>query len=170
MKKILATILALVAIATTAQAQSEITSGNVVVTEPKAGEHPDFTATSEEPDKYTAYVYVWINVETDAEMSAADVFEEGKNYRVIVKFDAVEPYTLSYDNTFTINGKSTWWSINGLYRVCDFAATTGISSITADDNANANANARWYTLDGKKLSGEPTKKGIYIYKGKKVVK
>ena len=28
----------------------------------------------------------------------------------------------------------------------------------------------WYTLDGKKLSSEPTKKGVYIYKGKKVVK
>ncbi|MDY6248923.1 MAG: leucine-rich repeat protein [Prevotella sp.] len=28
----------------------------------------------------------------------------------------------------------------------------------------------WYTIDGKKLSGEPTKKGIYIYNGKKVVK
>ena len=28
----------------------------------------------------------------------------------------------------------------------------------------------WYTIDGKKLSGEPTKKGIYIYNGKKVKK
>ena len=28
----------------------------------------------------------------------------------------------------------------------------------------------WYTLDGKKLDGEPTEKGIYIYKGKKVIK
>jgi hypothetical protein len=26
----------------------------------------------------------------------------------------------------------------------------------------------WFTLDGRKLSGKPTKKGIYIYKGKKV--
>ena len=28
----------------------------------------------------------------------------------------------------------------------------------------------WYTLDGKKLDSEPTEKGIYIYKGKKVIK
>ncbi|UPS44403.1 InlB B-repeat-containing protein [Prevotella sp. E15-22] len=28
----------------------------------------------------------------------------------------------------------------------------------------------WYTLDGKKLDGEPTEKGVYIYKGKKVIK
>lgn len=27
----------------------------------------------------------------------------------------------------------------------------------------------WYTLDGRKLSGKPTKKGLYIYKGNKVV-
>lgn len=28
----------------------------------------------------------------------------------------------------------------------------------------------WYTLDGRKLNGEPTEKGIYIYKGKKIKK
>ena len=28
----------------------------------------------------------------------------------------------------------------------------------------------WYSLDGRKLNGEPQTKGIYIYKGKKVVK
>ena len=27
----------------------------------------------------------------------------------------------------------------------------------------------WYTIDGRKMSGKPTKKGIYIYNGKKVV-
>ena len=28
----------------------------------------------------------------------------------------------------------------------------------------------WYSLDGRKLDGEPTKKGVYIYKGKKVIR
>lgn len=27
----------------------------------------------------------------------------------------------------------------------------------------------WYTLDGQKLSGKPTKRGVYIYNGKKAV-
>ena len=27
----------------------------------------------------------------------------------------------------------------------------------------------WYSIDGRKLSGEPTAKGVYIYKGKKVI-
>ena len=26
----------------------------------------------------------------------------------------------------------------------------------------------WYTLDGRKLDGEPTAKGVYIHNGKKV--
>ena len=27
----------------------------------------------------------------------------------------------------------------------------------------------WYSLDGRKMSGKPTKKGVYINDGKKVV-
>ena len=43
--------------------------------------------------------------------------------------------------------------------------TTAIdnSQFTIDISADS-----WYTIDGVKLNGEPTKKGIYIYKGKKV--
>ena len=43
---------------------------------------------------------------------------------------------------------------------------TGIHSI---DNSQLK-NDNWYSIDGVKLSGEPTKKGVYIYNGKKVVK
>ena len=33
------------------------------------------------------------------------------------------------------------------------------------------ADASWYTIDGVRLSGKPTQKGLYIYKGiKRVVK
>jgi len=46
--------------------------------------------------------------------------------------------------------------------------TTAIGT-SLNDNGQM-TNDRWYTIDGKKLSGEPTKKGIYIYKGKKVKK
>ena len=28
----------------------------------------------------------------------------------------------------------------------------------------------WYTLDGRKLGGKPTKSGLYIHNGKKVLK
>ena len=46
--------------------------------------------------------------------------------------------------------------------------TTGVGTLLNDNGEMTND--RWYTIDGKKLSGEPTKKGVYIYKGKKVVK
>ena len=52
-------------------------------------------------------------------------------------------------------------------------------SIVIDDNPTAIDNVQWsmvngqsdswYTLDGRKLSGKPTKKGLYIYNGKKTV-
>lgn len=44
--------------------------------------------------------------------------------------------------------------------------SSGIGSIAADDNTEH----RWHSLDGKKLAGEPVKKGVYINKGRKVAK
>jgi|GEM_PF-1448121 len=45
--------------------------------------------------------------------------------------------------------------------------TTPVENIEADAEPQ---NARWYTIDGKKLPTEPTQKGIYIRNGKKIVK
>ena len=42
--------------------------------------------------------------------------------------------------------------------------TTVIGAISLDEEAG-----EWYSLDGRKLSGKPTKKGLYINSGKKVV-
>ena len=36
--------------------------------------------------------------------------------------------------------------------------------------STVNSNDSWYSIDGRKLQGEPTQKGIYIHKGKKVKK
>ena len=44
--------------------------------------------------------------------------------------------------------------------------TTGIEILK---NRSRNAGV-WYTIDGKKLAGEPTQKGVYIIGGKKIVK
>jgi hypothetical protein len=41
---------------------------------------------------------------------------------------------------------------------------TGIRNIVADDEE-----ATWYDLSGRKLSGKPTKKGVFIKNGKKEV-
>ena len=44
---------------------------------------------------------------------------------------------------------------------------TGIREVTLRQ-AQGPSDDAWYLLDGRKLSGQPTKKGIYIYKGQKV--
>ena len=36
-------------------------------------------------------------------------------------------------------------------------------------NGNDNVNDNYYTLDGRKLSGQPTQKGVYIHNGRSVV-
>ena len=46
--------------------------------------------------------------------------------------------------------------------------TTAIDASLNDNGQRTNDSG--YTIDGKKLNGEPTKKGIYIYNGKKVKK
>ena len=46
--------------------------------------------------------------------------------------------------------------------------TAGVGASLNDNGQRTND--RWYTIDSVKLNGEPTKKGIYIYNGKKVKK
>ena len=48
--------------------------------------------------------------------------------------------------------------------------TTGISQLTIDNSQLTIKAGAWYTLDGRRLSGKPTQKGIYIVNGKKVVR
>jgi len=45
---------------------------------------------------------------------------------------------------------------------------TGISSIDNSQSAADNEAGDWYTIDGRKLSGKPAQKGIYIVNGQKV--
>lgn len=47
--------------------------------------------------------------------------------------------------------------------------STGISTADNEEWNTSDGNASWFTLDGRKLDSRPTTKGIYIYKGKKVV-
>ena len=56
----------------------------------------------------------------------------------------------------------------------DSSESTGIREIDTDpapspSPTGVGRNAAWYTLDGRKLSGKPTKSGVYIHNGRKVV-
>jgi arabinogalactan endo-1,4-beta-galactosidase len=58
-------------------------------------------------------------------------------------------------------------AMQALYELKNFAPNSaGISSV----NVQKQADGYWYTLDGRRLSGEPTAKGLYIHGNKKVIK
>ena len=44
----------------------------------------------------------------------------------------------------------------------------GIISVENGNLTNGNEADTWYTLDGRKLVGKPTLRGVYIYNGVKV--
>ena len=48
-----------------------------------------------------------------------------------------------------------------------FNETDGIETITNEHHKTTNG--IWYTIDGKRLSGQPTQKGVYIVDGKKMI-
>ena len=119
---------------TTVFAAGEITTGNAKVTAPVDGQTPSFTATSDEPEKYSVELLKWVDVENSRDITpvtlndpASDyynyTFKGGKEYIAIVRFTAVGDNTLSYDNSFTINGETTYWTGNGLKRCHKFTAT-----------------------------------------------
>ena len=47
--------------------------------------------------------------------------------------------------------------------------TTGIVSMEDGGWKMEDVNDAWYSIDGRKLNGEPTQKGVYINNGRKVV-
>ena len=91
--------------------------------------------------------------------------------------------TLYYPNAaMTIGAFRAHFTLNGLTAsdpnagvrafVLNFGEGSGESTgIISVDGAEGTVNGSdmWYTLDGRKLQGKPTQRGIYINNGKKVV-
>jgi hypothetical protein len=48
--------------------------------------------------------------------------------------------------------------------------TTGIVEANSSRFTHHSSLSDWYSLDGRKLNGEPTQKGIYIHNGKKQIR
>ncbi|MBR4481968.1 MAG: hypothetical protein IKO86_08705, partial [Prevotella sp.] len=76
-----------------------------------------------------------------------------------------------------INSCRAYFELNG-FEMVDVAQArmfvgdsnaTGIISIDKDNKIIVNESEGWYSLDGRKLSGKPTNKGVYIQNGRKVV-
>ena len=55
----------------------------------------------------------------------------------------------------------------------DFAMeTTGIREVDQDNGQRSKVKGQgenWYTIDGRRLAGKPTKPGVYLYQGKKLL-
>jgi hypothetical protein len=64
------------------------------------------------------------------------------------------------------NTTATWVNFDNFTLLKE--ETSGIETINREP-LTVNQHA-WYTLDGKKLAGQPTSKGIYIHNGMKVVR
>ena len=77
-------------------------------------------------------------------------------------------YTVSVTGTGTVT--ITFEAEKGRFFLDEvFVKTPTTTGITVVEGSPLNSNV-WYTLDGRMLPGEPTQKGVYIYKGKKVKK
>ncbi|MGN0312426.1 MAG: hypothetical protein ACI4CC_06585, partial [Lachnospiraceae bacterium] len=141
---ILLTLAMILGLAPATALAAEITTGNATVTAPVGGQTPSFEAVSDEPDKYSVEVLRWIDVKDNQDIYQSYLndptnpyynfkFEGGKKYRVVVEFTAVGDNTLPYKNSFTINGKTTEFTGDGLKRTCMFIAE---SSATIPTIAN----------------------------------
>ena len=91
--------------------------------------------------------------------------------------------TLYYPNAdMTINAFRAYFQLNGIEAgdpaagvrsfVLNFEedeVITGIEELTHTSDLSPLTSDTWFTLDGRPLNGKPSVKGVYIYKGKKVI-
>ena len=111
---------------------------------------------------------------TFAQYSADGFTFEGKEGAVFTfKIKADENATAG---TYSVNLSDVVLSIGGVgYDIPNrtssltITGTTGIESVESNQTAEGLETGNWYTLDGRRLSGKPTKRGIYIVNGKKMV-
>lgn len=86
--------------------------------------------------------------------------------RVVVP-TADNPTNNTYRNYFSSDGARRYFFDDYMVPTPDNSIATGIDSV-ANDQLHATGGT-WYTLDGQQLNTKPTQKGIYLFKGKKVV-
>ena len=111
-----------------------------------------------------------INAPTDAEKSAAICDLSGG--MVLLGCMIANPSGASFENCgVSYNGelvKSVTISYTG-----EVGITTDISEALPQDKVQSSKfkvqSEEWYTIDGRKINGKPTKKGVYVKNGRKVI-
>ena len=81
------------------------------------------------------------------------------------KVDGLGNVALTLTDTGDDNVKTFTMPSGNVTVSAEFEAATGISDVKTDATENAN----WYDLSGRPLNGKPTKAGVYVKNGKKVV-
>ena len=134
-----------------------------------------------------AFTGVTINASTPIDYPTGDNANE--NVKFIGYYDAFtitsandDIYYMTADKTLKHTGKTrvlktcrAYFQFSNTAKardlILDFGEGNGTTGISEKGivKSEESAPATWYTVDGKKLDGAPTRKGVYIYNGDKVV-
>ncbi len=93
---------------------------------------------------------------------------ENLNLDLLAGLDSNTGYQLffSFRTNDGENGRATYPSDGGQFML-EFS-TGEITAVSSVVNAQSLMSDSWYTLDGRRLNGQPATKGIYIFGGKKI--
>ena len=112
--------------------------------------------------------------------SPVGVGEGGDNTMLYLGLDDEGKSTLFYPNAaMTINSFRAYFQLNNGLVGGEPSSTEGINNfvlnfgddtgLTPIPSPRGEGSSYYYSLDGRKLSGKPTRKGVYIHNGQKVV-
>lgn len=114
-------------------------------------------------------VYCFVGLATDG-YQLGEFAKVGRNttckpFRAYLKYTGEGDLADAQAAVRGANGKGGLPDTIAIEWISATGTTTGVSTVRVE-----RIDGDWYSFDGRKLNGEPTKKGIYIYKGKKVIK
>ena len=165
---------------------SEIKAGTpYIIKWPKPSGYDDH----ESDHDLTNHVFQNVKIDnSDAALTRQTVVSKDGKVRFIGTFSPVAIYSADHDNLFLGTGnklhypQTDGYTINACraYFHVDLSNTSGVRAFSlhfdddgttgiVDNKRETITNNRWYTLDGRRLNGKPTTKGLYIYNGNKMV-
>lgn len=158
------------------------------ITAPKAGEKPQLTIDNLDAKHLKIIGVYWNDMDennlvvkqmyrtyVNGEYRVSnenETFEAGHKYMLMIKLEPTDGYIFHEKTSYVINGnekdiKISWAphraNLTYTFPKLPEDKTTGIENVSADEDG------KWYNLNGTELSGKPSKGGIYIFNGRKVV-
>ena len=158
------------------------------ITAPKAGEKPQLTINNLDAKHLKIIGVYWNDMDennlvvkqmyrtyVNGEYRVSnenETFEAGHKYMLMIKLEPADGYIFHEKTSYVINGnekdiKISWAphraNLTYTFPKLPEDKTTGIETVSADEDG------KWYNLNGTELSGKPSKGGIYIFNGHKVV-